>query len=109
MDKLEKTKKKAGSVIFRHWLIKKYPKIALWVWNKRRGECKNCGSCCNLNGKVCPYRKDSKCSVYKIRPLSCEIAPFPFDLWFDKRYNNCGIYYFKKPKEKNSKVNKNGN
>ena len=104
-----KPKKKAVSVTFRHWLVKKHPKIALWIWSKHKGECRNCGSCCVIAGQLCPYRKDSICTVHINRPLSCKVAPFPFDLKFDKRYKNCGIYYFKKPEEKTQKVNENGN
>ncbi len=95
--------KKSISVIFRYWLVKKYPKVAIWIWNKHKGECRNCGSCCFIAGQNCPYRKDSKCMVHINRPLSCKVTPFPFDLWFDKRYKDCGVYYFKKPKRKDLK------
>ncbi len=83
---------------YRKWLCKYFPKVALKVYSKHKGECNNCGDCCRTKEWNCEYLKDNKCTNYKDRPLSCKVGPFPFDLWFNEKYKNCSIYYFQKPK-----------
>ncbi|KKN22978.1 hypothetical protein LCGC14_0909490 [marine sediment metagenome] len=84
---------------FRKALCKYLPKLAMWIYSKHKGECDNCcdcGNCCKTTDWSCSDLINNKCSIYDKRPLSCKVAPFPFDLWFNKKFKNCSIYYFKK-------------
>ena len=44
------------------------------VSKNRAGKCISCGACCKLPN-ACPFLKNSKCSIYKIRPLNCRKYP----------------------------------
>ncbi|MDF2548358.1 MAG: hypothetical protein K0R93_3256 [Anaerosolibacter sp.] len=64
---------------------------------KREGNCKMCGRCCQL-GYRCPFlRTDNSCGVYNdhrwMRPAQC--AFFPLDQRDMEEMNNsaCGYYF----------------
>ena len=59
--------------------IKRTFTSVLPVSRRRRGQCVNCGACCELPN-VCPFLKtngDGKgyCSIYPLRPLNCRKYP----------------------------------
>jgi hypothetical protein len=64
--------------------ILKYIKNYRFIKN-RLGKCNQCGKCC----VGCPYYKNDRCVVYKIRPLKCRIDPINAN----KRKINCGYYW----------------
>ena len=82
------------AIKFRHKLCNYFPDIAIWIYSKHRGECKDCNDCCELHENYfCPHIKNNLCSIYQERPLFCKTAPLPFDLWWGNKYRNCHIYY----------------
>jgi len=69
------------------------------VRGTRRGECRRCGSCCNLTFH-CPFLDDRRlCNRYDKRTRSCR--EFPIDAK-DLRLTRvpCGHYYDTPPEDK---------
>ena len=63
----------------RYWLCKFHRDYVKRQIALRTGECRQCGTCCDL-GFRCPFLKsDDKCRVYysRLRPKSC--IAFPID------------------------------
>lgn len=72
------------------------PKKTQELISKRRGECLQCGKCCEILFR-CPYLwtngKEKKCLIYHIgRPKQCKMFPiFPEDLFSVD--NKCGYNF----------------
>ncbi len=70
----------------------------------RQGECRQCGTCCNLLFTCPALTKDGGCSVYGIcRPQACKV--FPIDQRDIDEAASCGGqcgYYFKNRAIENS-------
>ncbi|MGM0607951.1 MAG: hypothetical protein ACQESP_06005 [Candidatus Muiribacteriota bacterium] len=71
---------------------------------KRKGQCNQCGACCQLLVK-CPflYRKDNLfcCKIYgKVRPINCIVFPLNKKDIKERDYINtdiaCGYYFDEK-------------
>lgn len=64
------------------------------------GHCKQCGDCCKWGDTQCPHLKNNMCTVHNDRPLTCRVAPYCFDLWWDDKFKRCK---FKNDKDDGSK------
>ena len=58
---------------------------------RRRGECRRCGSCCRIVYR-CPFLEGNTCVIYGIRPEQCRLFPI------DERDlasvdGQCGFYF----------------
>jgi len=65
---------------------------------RRRGECRQCGSCCHLTFR-CPFRRsDGLCNIYERRPRTCR--DFPVDE-LDLRLTRvpCGYWFEPEPED----------
>lgn len=70
----------------------------------REGQCRQCGTCCNLL-ITCPmHLKNGHCLAYNIcRPQSCKVFPIDQRDIQEARLNNgaCGYSFIKKVKQQN--------
>jgi len=94
----------------RHLICKYFPKLAEFIWWFHKGVCIDCIDCC-IKQKEKPCKdldiENKRCRIHKTKPLHCKVTPFPQDLWWDKRYKNCKIYYFFKSNyDKNKETGK---
>jgi hypothetical protein len=83
----------------RQYLCRFRPDYVAEVKAARRGECRRCGSCCNLTFR-CPFLEGgSLCTCYDKRARSCR--EFPIDAT-DLRLTRvpCGHYYDSLPEDK---------
>jgi hypothetical protein len=83
----------------RQYLCRLRPAYVAEVKATRRGQCRRCGSCCNLTFH-CPFLDDGRiCTCYEKRTLSCR--QFPIDA-ADLRLTRvpCGHYYDSPPEDK---------
>ena len=83
----------------RQYLCRVRPNYVAKVRETRRGQCRLCGSCCNLTFH-CPFLDESsRCKCYDKRTLSCR--EFPIDAT-DLRLTRvpCGHYYDSPPEDK---------
>jgi hypothetical protein len=83
----------------RQYLCYLRPKYVAAARAARRGQCRRCGSCCNLTFH-CPFLETSSlCNRYEKRTLSCR--DFPIDAK-DLRLTRvpCGHYYDSPPEGK---------
>jgi hypothetical protein len=68
------------------------------VSKRRRGACRHCGACCTLVFKCPAYYIDgqgnSRCRIYKFRPLNCRKYPRTPGEWLTEE--SCG-YWFEEP------------
>lgn len=80
----------------------------IWTWqahrekiiaslNSRKGQCKQCGKCCNFFGMKCPFlSKDNRCKIYRFRPkLLCKIPPLNTEKGNYEKHKclNCRYYW----------------
>jgi hypothetical protein len=83
----------------RQYLCRLRPKYVAEAKAARRGQCRRCGSCCNLTFH-CPFLETSRlCNRYEKRTVSCR--EFPVDAR-DLRLTRvpCGHYYDSPPEDK---------
>ena len=83
----------------RQYLCRVRPEYVAKVRETRRGECRRCGSCCDLTFH-CPFLDDRRlCNRYDKRTSSCR--EFPIDA-MDLRLTRvpCGHYYDTPPEDK---------
>jgi len=68
---------------------------------ERKGECKQCGKCCEIMdviGLKCKYFKEGKCIIFKyaMKKKLCDTYVYPFDekdKRVTKNYTKCGFYW----------------
>jgi hypothetical protein len=78
--------------IRRQYLCRFRPAYVARMKASRRGECRRCGSCCNLTYH-CPFlKRDGDCRIYRSRTLTCR--DFPIDA-VDLRLTRvpCGLHF----------------
>ncbi|MBU4246491.1 MAG: YkgJ family cysteine cluster protein [Nanoarchaeota archaeon] len=81
--------------------LKRTATAFLPIDKSRKGNCIQCGKCCELPVK-CPflYKKDGRnyCRIYNVRPLNCRKYPRTESEWLTKE--TCG-YCFDAVKKQN--------
>jgi len=91
------------------WIFKR--KVIRESLRRRKGECKQCGKCCNFFGVKCPFlTRNNRCMIYKHRPkILCALPPLGVSKGNIKKHKelNCG-YYWDDEEEQNqeNKINK---
>jgi len=83
----------------RQYLCNFRPDYVARLKDARRGECRRCGSCCDLTFH-CPFlTSDALCDRYDKRARTCREFPIDAkDLWLTRV--PCGHYYDPSPKDK---------
>ena len=80
--------------VFRRIIISNFSKSYLEEQlSRRRGECRQCGKCCELSFKCLCLTSSRKCATYFLwRPQHCKT--FPIDQRdLDEVNGNCGYYF----------------
>ncbi len=87
---------------FKHQIWRRFyylfnKKQVLQSVEKRRGDCKRCGGCCNASIRCPSLAFDENgyamCKEHESRPHMCKLYPYSGKDYFSHLKNKCGFWY----------------